>query len=200
MSLRDLVVERPACNCSPFRCSRRLKGDVSCHYCVGGEKRRKRKRPTIFLGRTRKGHRYADEHWNCFKSNVGKTSESPWRAYTDFSERKDTTLSCTRHLSPQIKRHVVHDVPSAPRQRLEDSNHQCHWSHVLVSADLGLPHCSLGHGLYSSTLNGPRVMVFISSTLNGPRVMVFILALWMDPWSMNFILALWLDLGSVSLF
>ena len=36
------------------------------------EKRGKRKRLTIFLERTRDGHRRSDEHWNCFKGNVGK--------------------------------------------------------------------------------------------------------------------------------
>ena len=26
----------------------------------------------IFLERTREGHRQSDEHWNCFKGDVGK--------------------------------------------------------------------------------------------------------------------------------
>ena len=29
----------------------------------------------ILLKRTRKGHCQSDEHWNCFKCNVGDTSE-----------------------------------------------------------------------------------------------------------------------------
>ena len=38
----------------------------------GGERRGKRKRYTIFLERTREGHRQSDKHWNCFKGNVGE--------------------------------------------------------------------------------------------------------------------------------
>ena len=36
------------------------------------ERRGKRKRLTTFLERTREGHHQSDEHWNCFKGNVGK--------------------------------------------------------------------------------------------------------------------------------
>ena len=32
-------------------------------------------RQTIFLERTREGHRQSDEHWNRFKGDVGETSE-----------------------------------------------------------------------------------------------------------------------------
>ena len=38
-----------------------------------GERRRKRKRSTIFLERTRNGHRQSDQHWNCCKGNIGDT-------------------------------------------------------------------------------------------------------------------------------
>ena len=41
----------------------------------GGEMRWKRKRQTIFLERTREGHRQSDEHWNRFKCNFGETSK-----------------------------------------------------------------------------------------------------------------------------
>ena len=52
----------------------------------------RRKRETIFLERTREGHRQADEHWNRFKGNVGETSERPDGAHMGFSERMDTIL------------------------------------------------------------------------------------------------------------
>ena len=29
----------------------------------------------IFFERTREGHSQSDEHWNCFKGNVGETSK-----------------------------------------------------------------------------------------------------------------------------
>ena len=45
------------------------------HWSLGGERRGKRKRSTIFLERTREGQRQSDERWNRFKGNVGETSE-----------------------------------------------------------------------------------------------------------------------------
>ena len=30
----------------------------------------------IFFERTREGHGQSNEHWNCFKGNVGETSET----------------------------------------------------------------------------------------------------------------------------
>ena len=47
----------------------------------------------IFLERTREGHRQSDEHWNCFKGNVGETSERRGEAHTGFSRRIDTSSS-----------------------------------------------------------------------------------------------------------
>ena len=41
----------------------------------------KRKRYTIFLERTREGHRQSGEYWNCFQGNVGETSEKRSGAY-----------------------------------------------------------------------------------------------------------------------
>ena len=49
---------------------------TSYHRSLGGERRGKRKLSTIFLERTREGHRQSDEHWNRFKDNVGDTSET----------------------------------------------------------------------------------------------------------------------------
>ena len=45
------------------------------HWSPGGERRGKRKRQTIFLEKTREGHRQLDENWNRFKGNVGETFE-----------------------------------------------------------------------------------------------------------------------------
>ena len=55
----------------------------------------KRKHWTIFLQRTRDGHRQSDKHWNRFKDNAGETSERLGRAHTGFSERTDTILKRT---------------------------------------------------------------------------------------------------------
>ena len=46
-------------------------------------------RLTVFLERTREGHRQSDEHWNRFKGNVGETYETG-EAHRGFSERTDT--------------------------------------------------------------------------------------------------------------
>ena len=58
----------------------------------GGEKHRQRKRSKIFFGRTREqGHRWSDEHWNCFKGNVrGNFSETGRSAYVFFFSRAYT--------------------------------------------------------------------------------------------------------------
>ena len=45
------------------------------------------------LDRKREGHRQSDEHWKCFISNVGETSERRGGARMDFSERIDTILN-----------------------------------------------------------------------------------------------------------
>ena len=45
---------------------------ASHHQQCGGERCGKRKRSTIFTERTREGHHQSDEHWNCFRGNVGK--------------------------------------------------------------------------------------------------------------------------------
>ena len=50
---------------------RGTKPRTSHHRSPGGERRGKRKRWTIYLERTREGHRQSDEHWNRFKGNDG---------------------------------------------------------------------------------------------------------------------------------
>ena len=50
----------------------------------------KRKHQTIFLERTREGHRQSDEHWNCFKGNIRETSERQGGAHMGFSKCIDT--------------------------------------------------------------------------------------------------------------
>ena len=49
----------------------------------------------IFSERIREGQRLSDEHWNCFKGNVGETSERWGGAYMGFSENIDTILNWT---------------------------------------------------------------------------------------------------------
>ena len=39
------------------------------------------------------GHRQSIEHWNCFKGDVGETSERRGGAHMGFSERIDTILN-----------------------------------------------------------------------------------------------------------
>ena len=52
-----------------------------------GERPGKRKRQTIFLERTREGHRQSDEHWDRFKGNVREISERSDGARMGFAER-----------------------------------------------------------------------------------------------------------------
>ena len=59
------------------------------HRSSGGPTRRKRRHSTIFLDRTRKGHRQSDEQWTCFKGNVEKTSERHGGALMGSYERID---------------------------------------------------------------------------------------------------------------
>ena len=40
-----------------------------------------------------RGHRQSDEHWKCFKGNVGETCERWGGACMGFSERIDTNLN-----------------------------------------------------------------------------------------------------------
>ena len=65
--------------------------DITCrhkairtsHYrSPGGERRRTRKRSTLFLKRTWKDHRQSDQHWNYFKGYTGETQrETGWSVY-----------------------------------------------------------------------------------------------------------------------
>ena len=58
-----------------------------------GERSGKRKRSLIFLERTRKEHCQSDEHWDCFKGNVGESFERRGGAHMCFSERINTILN-----------------------------------------------------------------------------------------------------------
>ena len=40
-----------------------------------------------------RGHHLSDKHWNCFKGNVGETSEQPCEAHADFSKHLDIILN-----------------------------------------------------------------------------------------------------------
>ena len=64
---------------------------TSHHGSPGGERRRPRQRPTIFLERARKGHRQSDQLWNCFKGNVGETPERRGGSHMGLPELIDTT-------------------------------------------------------------------------------------------------------------
>ena len=55
---------------------------TSHHRSPGGERRGKRKRSTVFLERARESHRQSDENRNCFKGNIGETSERRGRMHT----------------------------------------------------------------------------------------------------------------------
>ena len=58
------------------------------HRPPGGERYGQRKHLMIFLEWMREGHHLSDEHCNCFKGNVGETSERQ-----GFSEHIDTILN-----------------------------------------------------------------------------------------------------------
>ena len=77
-------------------CGHKVK-DITPSIAWLGERRGKRKRSTIFLERTREGHRQSNEHWNRFKGNVGETSERRGGAHKGFSERIDTILKRTEY-------------------------------------------------------------------------------------------------------
>ena len=68
---------------------------TSHHWSPEGERRGKREHQTVFLERTRDGHRESDDHWNRFKGDVGETSERRGGAHMDFSESMDTILNWT---------------------------------------------------------------------------------------------------------
>ena len=68
---------------------------TSHHRSPGGERRGKRKRYTIFLKRRSDGHRQSDEHCDCFKGNVGETSERLGGAHMFFSSASIPSLNWT---------------------------------------------------------------------------------------------------------
>ena len=57
------------------------------------ERNRKRKPSMIFLKRMRKDHYQLDEHWNCFKGNIGETSDRWGGVCTGFSKCIHTILN-----------------------------------------------------------------------------------------------------------
>ena len=71
---------------------------------------RKEEALTIFLERTREGHRQSDEHWNCFKGNIGETSERWGGAHMGFSERIDIISSWTELNGISALRQLLHWV------------------------------------------------------------------------------------------
>ena len=68
---------------------------TSHHRSSGGERHRKRKRSTISLERTRKGHRQSDQYCNYFKGNIGGTPERRGGAHKGLPERINTILNWT---------------------------------------------------------------------------------------------------------
>ena len=60
---------------------------------VGKRRRRKNARLSALNGRETGGHRQSDEHWNCFKSEVGEASKRLGGAHISVSERVDTILN-----------------------------------------------------------------------------------------------------------
>ena len=57
------------------------KSRTSHHRSPGGERCRKSKHSMTFLERKRKGHRQSDQHWHCFKGNIGETHEMGCSTY-----------------------------------------------------------------------------------------------------------------------
>ena len=70
----------------------------SHHRSPGSERRRNRKRSTLFLERTRKGPRQSDQFWNCFNGHTGTTSGR--RNYNNMS---DALLRARTHFKLSIK-------------------------------------------------------------------------------------------------
>ena len=63
------------------------------HYqSPGWERCGKRKHLTIFVERTRDGHHQSNKHLNCFKGNIGETSERCGGVLMGHSKRIDTTI------------------------------------------------------------------------------------------------------------
>ena len=91
-----------------------------------------------------KGHYYSDQHWNCFKGNVGETSERQGGAHMGFPERTDTILNWAewnwtqmkKLRAIQIKTWSVWSVSFCSLLTCSQSNcHNCwHEVHELVSA------------------------------------------------------------------
>ena len=84
------------------------------HYrSPGGERRGKRKRSTIFLERTKNGHRQANEQWNCFKGTLEKRLRDGMERMLLFSEE---LLSCFCFFRPSSLA-AGQPTPGTDRQR-----------------------------------------------------------------------------------
>ena len=63
---------------------------TSQHRSPGGERRGNRRRQTIFLERTREGHRHSDELWNCIKGlKVSETVNYDYGMHGDWYDCGD---------------------------------------------------------------------------------------------------------------
>ena len=62
---------------------------------MGGWRRKARKEEALddLPWKDERGYRQSDEHWNCFKGDVGKTFERRGGAHMIFSESIDTILN-----------------------------------------------------------------------------------------------------------
>ena len=56
--------------------------------------------------------RQSDQHWNCFKGNVGGTPERRGGAHTDFPERIDTILNWTEVFTQYLQEMFTRSKPS----------------------------------------------------------------------------------------
>ena len=68
---------------------------TSHHRSPGVARRGNGKPSMIFFRRTRKGHRQSDQHWNCFKVNIGETPERLGGAHMGLPECLDTICNWT---------------------------------------------------------------------------------------------------------
>ena len=97
----------------------------------GGERRGKRKRETIFLERTTDDHRQWDEHWNCFKGNVGGISERRGGAHNcmGFYERMDTILNWTELIWPRHRNNTSWMYRPAHNKTINHNTQHHHHHH-----------------------------------------------------------------------
>ena len=82
--------------CEGFRCWRHYTGgyeaEASTPAIAWRREAWKGRQPTICSERTKRGHRQAGQHWNCFKGNIGERCERQGGAHMGFPKRVDTIL------------------------------------------------------------------------------------------------------------